>query len=333
VGNFRADVSEGTVQRDGAEPMTDTPPIEYAFPDLRRWEKGAAPYIHVLESDKPGPTVMVAALTHGNEVSGAVAVDGLLAAGLKPRHGTLIFSFNNIDAYHSFDPKAPFKSRMVDEDFNRVWGRLNQPAATVETKRAQVVKPFVERADLLLDLHSMHDDCVPLMLAGPLDKGTAFARKIGTPVDIIRDAGHAAGMRMRDYGGFGEPASPKNALLIETGQHWRASSVTVAKDVTARFLVGTGIVEAADLPADWRQPTPAAQRVVEVTHAIATQRGNFVAARHFEGQELIAKAGTVLGHDDGEAVTTPYDNCVLVMPSSNRPLRPGVTVVRLGRLI
>ena len=37
--------------------------------------------------------------------------------------------------------------------------------------------------------------------------------------------GHAAGMRMRDYGGFGDPKSPKNALLIETGQHWRASSV------------------------------------------------------------------------------------------------------------
>ena len=44
---------------------------------------------------------MVAALTHGNEVSGAVVVDALLAAGLKPRKGTLIFSFNNIEAYHA----------------------------------------------------------------------------------------------------------------------------------------------------------------------------------------------------------------------------------------
>jgi hypothetical protein len=70
-----------------------------------------------------------------------------------------------------------------------------------------------------------------------------------------------------------------------------------------------------------------------VTHAVATKRGNFKAARHFEGQEMIAKAGTVLGHDDDEPVTTPYDDCVLVMPSSNRPLRPGVTVVRLGRLV
>lgn len=312
--------------------MSDNPPIEFDFPDLKRWETGEAPYIHVKTSGEPGPTVMVTALTHGNEVSGAVVVDALLAAGLAPRRGTLILAFNNIDAYHGFDARAPFKSRMVDEDFNRVWGRLDQPAMTAEMRRALIVKPFVERADLLLDLHSMHDDCVPLMLSGPLDKGVAFAKRIGTPVDIVRDAGHAAGMRMRDYGGFGDPASPRNALLIETGQHWRASSVVVAKDVTARFLVESGIVEASDLPADWHQPDPEKQRVVEVTHAVATKRGNFTPARRFEGQDVIAKAGTVLGHDDDEPVTTPYDDCVLVMPASSRPLRPGVTIVRLGRL-
>jgi predicted deacylase len=312
--------------------MSDNPPVEYKFPELRRWEKGAAPYVHVMESGKPGPTVMVMALTHGNEVSGAIVVDALLERKLKPRQGNLILAFSNIDAYHSFDPAKPFKSRMVDEDINRVWGRLDQPPTTSETRRATVLKPFVERADLLLDLHSMHDDGVPLMLSGPLDKGVALAKKVGTPFDIIRDAGHAAGMRMRDYGGFGDARSPKNALLIETGQHWRASSVVVAKDVAARFLAETGVVEASDLPSDWKQKSPPSQRVVEVTHAIATKRGNFKPARRFEGQELIPKGGTLLGHDDGEAVTTPYDNCVLVMPSSNRPLRAGVTVVRLGRV-
>jgi predicted deacylase len=313
--------------------MSDNPPIEYAFPDVRRWEKGAAPYIHVKESGKPGPTVMVASLTHGNEVSGAIVVDALLDKGLVPRKGTLIFSFNNIEAYQRFDPKNPFKSRMIDEDFNRTWGRLDQPATTLETRRAQVVRPFVERADFLLDLHSMHDDCVPLMLCGPLDRGAEMARRLGAPADIVRDRGHAAGMRMRDYGAFGDPKSDRTALLIETGQHWRASSVAVAKDVSHRFLTETGIVEAADLPSDWKQPAPPAQKVVQVTHAIATKKGNFTPARRFEGQEIIAKAGTVLGHDDGEPVTTPYDNCVLVMPAVNRPLRAGVTVVRLGRLI
>jgi len=313
--------------------MSDNPPIEYAFPDIRPWEKGDAPYVHVRDSGKPGPTVMVAALTHGNEVSGAIVVDELLSRGLNPRKGTLIFSFNNFEAYQRFDPKNPFKSRMIDEDFNRTWGRLDHPATTRETRRAQVVRPYVERADFLLDLHSMHDDCVPLMLCGPLDRGAELAKRLGSPADIVRDRGHAAGMRMRDYGAFGDPGSDKTALLIETGQHWRKSSVVVAKDVAHRFLTETRIVEAVDLPAEWRQPAPPSQRVVQVTHAIATKRGNFTPARRFEGQEVIAESGTVLGHDDGEPVTTPYDNCVLVMPAVNRPLRAGVTVVRLGRLI
>jgi predicted deacylase len=313
--------------------MPDHPPIEFDFPDVRRWEHGVAPYIHVFDSGKPGPTVMVAALTHGNEVSGAVVVHELLARELRPRKGKLIFSFNNIEAYLSFNAQAPFKSRMINEDFNRVWGRLDQPATTLEMKRALVVKPFVERADLLLDLHSMHDDSVPLMLCGPFERGVEWARRIGTPADIVRDRGHAAGKRMRDYGAFGDPKSDKTALLIEAGQHWRASSVVVAKDVTARFLAETGIVDAIDLPADWRQTTSPSQRVVQVSHAIATKRGNFTPARRFQGQEVIAKAGTVLGHDDGEPVTTPYDDCVLVMPAVNRPLRAGVTVVRLGRLV
>ncbi|MGF6605561.1 hypothetical protein OKW45_000461 [Paraburkholderia sp. WSM4175] len=39
----------------------------------------------------------------------------------------------------------------------------------------------------------------------------------------------------------------------------------------------------------------------------------------------------MIGWSNGEEVRTPYDNCMLVMPSL-RQLRPGVTVVRLGRI-
>ncbi len=309
-------------------------PIEFAFPDIARWRDGnsGTPFVHVFDSGTAGPTVMLNALTHGNEVSGAIVVDALLADGFRPQRGTLILSFANVEAYFSFNRAHPFKSRMIDEDFNRVWSRLDGPGDTVELRRARALRPFVERADLLLDLHSMHDDCVPLMLAGPLDKGVALARRVGTPVDIIRDKGHPSGRRMRDYGGFGDPDSPKGALLIETGQHWRASSVAVAKDVTARFLAVSGIVKPADLPADWRQPAPPAQRVVQVTHAVATRNGKFRFNRRYDGQEIIARGGTVLGHDEETPITTPYDNCVLVMPSNHR-VRAGVTILRMGHVV
>lgn len=47
-------------------------------------------------------------------------------------------------------------------------------------------------------------------------------------------------------------------------------------------------------------------------------------------EDLIRKAGTPIGNNDGDIVTTPYDDCVLVMPSF-RQVRAGVTVVRFAR--
>src|SRR5436190_22907189 len=103
--------------------MSDNPPIEFAFPELRKWEKGAAPYIHVFDSGKPGPTVMVAALTHGNEVSGPGVVDALLAKALRPRKAALILGFTNMTAYHPFDPRTPSKPPRSTKHFIPTWAR------------------------------------------------------------------------------------------------------------------------------------------------------------------------------------------------------------------
>ena len=51
----------------------------------------------------------------------------------------------------------------------------------------------------------------------------------------------------------------------------------------------------------------------------------------YRGLEVIPAAGTVIGHDGDRAVPTPYDNCVLIMPS--RRLRKGESAVRFGRFI
>ena len=45
--------------------------------------------------------------------------------------------------------------------------------------------------------------------------------------------------------------------------------------------------------------------------------------------ELIAQAGTLIAYDGDEEVRTPYDACVLIMPS--RRLRKGESAVRYGR--
>jgi len=122
------------------------------------------------------------------------------------------------------------------------------------------------------------------------------------------------------------------SLLIECGFHGAPEARGVAIDQMARFLVAAGTVDEADLPKDWIAPQASAQRALRVTHAVAAKSADFRFAEPWKGLETLPRAGTVIGWSEGEAVTTPYDNCVLIMPSTAN-LRAGVTVVRLAQPI
>lgn len=311
-------------------------PIEIEFPDLTPYRAGNGdiPYVHSFDSGVPGPHVMVNALTHGNEVCGAIVVKALLDFGIRPRRGRLTLSFANVDAYERFDARVPDASRYIDQDFNRVWTRetLNDASRqSSELRRARALRPLVDTVDLLLDLHSMHERSAPLTVSGPLNKGIALARTLGAPPTIISDAGHPEGRRLRDYEGFGDPASPKNAVLIECGQHWEAAAVGVGQDSTARFLMLSGVVNETDLPVGWLGARSSAPRVIRVTDPVVATSMDFRFAGPYTGLETFPDAGTVIGWNSGDPVVTPYPNCVLVMPSL-RQLKPGVTVVRFGRM-
>src|SRR3546814_5453602 len=73
------------------------------------------------------------------------------------------------------------------------------------------------------------------------------------------------------------------------------------------------------------------QRFVEVTGPVTITSENFRFVETFNGLEVIPKAGTVIAYDGDAPVTTPYDDCVLIMPS--RRLNPGASAVRLGRYV
>ncbi|HTQ33864.1 MAG TPA: succinylglutamate desuccinylase/aspartoacylase family protein [Stellaceae bacterium] len=311
--------------------------VELTPPDISAYRAGntGVDYFTTFTAAEPGPHVAVLGLTHGNEICGAIAIDKLFRANIRPRRGKLTLGFNNVAAYLEFDARYPIASRYVDEDFNRLWSpaTLDGPRKSAELHRARTVRPLVDAADFLLDIHSMQYATAPLMLAGLLDKSRALARQVGIPELIMCDAGHAAGPRMRDYGGFGDPASPKAALLIEAGQHWEKRAAEVATDVMLRFLIALGTVTRDDVSAlggpDF-DATPR-QRVIEVTEAITITGGRFEFVAPYVGLEVIEKAGSLIGHDDGREVRTPYNDCVLIMPS--RRLIRGQTAVRLGRYV
>jgi predicted deacylase len=308
--------------------------IELAAPDIAAHRKSATgtDFVHTFESGKPGPHVLVQALTHGNEICGALVVDRLLRGGLRPTRGTLTFTFANIEAFSRFDIASPYASRFVDEDYNRVWtaATLDGPRDSVELRRARQLRPFVDAADFLLDIHSMLEPSPPVMICGPLEKGIRFAFDVGVPQHIVSDTGHANGTRMRDYEGFGDPESPKNALLVECGQHWEREAERVAWQTTWRFLRHLDVVDRAQAAREIEPevPTP---RLIRVTEAVIAQTPSFRFARAYAGLEVVPRKGDVIAWDGDTPVRAPYDNCVLIMPVPNN-VKTGLTAVRLGRI-
>ncbi|MBM3518891.1 MAG: succinylglutamate desuccinylase, partial [Alphaproteobacteria bacterium] len=308
--------------------------VELEPVDLAAWAAGntGVPYAWSFVAKAPGPHLLINALTHGNELCGAHALTFLLDHDVRPRRGRLSLSFANVAAYAAFDPADPEASRCLDEDFNRLWGPgvLDGPPRTRERIRARMLRPLYAAADHLLDLHSMVTPSPPMLLSGLLPKNRALAAAIGAPAVVVADAGHVAGVRLRDFAGFDDPASPKTAVLVECGQHWASGSAVVAREVCLRFLNHFAVLDPAFVAAHLSPEPPPPQRTVEVTHAVTVASSSFRFVRPVIGLETIVRAGTMIADDGGEAVTTPYDGCVLVMPS--RDVRPGQTAVRFGRI-
>lgn len=267
--------------------MRDHHPIEIRPPDLAPLRHGnpGVDYVHAFDSGRAGPTVMLQALTHGNEFAGAIALIDLLRAGLRPQRGRLIVAFANVAAFARFDFDDPDASRYVEVDYDRVWTDEVPYGArdSVELRRARELAPFVDAADFLLDLHSMHEPCRPIMVCGQVRKNAEFAR-----------------------------------------------AVDVAWDTTLRFLRATGALDDSFVAPRLRLPAPPAQRLIRVTEAVVAKSMDFRFAGDYTKLETIARAGTPVAYDGDTVWRTPCDDTVLVMPSMHH-LKPGTTMVRLGR--
>ncbi|HEY0838222.1 MAG TPA: succinylglutamate desuccinylase/aspartoacylase family protein [Azospirillum sp.] len=314
--------------------MFESTPIQLQPPDIAPYRHGntGIDYVTTLDGGRPGPHVVVNALTHGNEICGAVAIDALFRLGVKPLRGKLTLSLANVAAYQSFDQATPYAARFIDEDFNRLWSPdvLDGGRDSLELRRARALRPVFDAADALLDVHSMTNDTPPLTLCGRTARGRALGKALGYPAWIVADEGHASGRRLIDYDGFADEGGTRTAVLVECGQHWRAETGAVAVETCLRFLLHLGMVDPA-LAGPRLRPRSTPQRTVEVTHVVTARGDAFHFDAPYAGLEVVPTAGTVIGHDGDVPLATPYDDCVLIMPA--RRVRPGQTAVRLGRIV
>lgn len=309
-------------------PLTPLKPIA-----IDAFESGntGTPYVWRFESGHAGSDVLISAILHGNEICGAHALAALLRGEVAPRRGALTLVFANPGAYLADGGPR----RFVDEDMNRVWsdGLLDRDDLSgVEAQRARALRPFLRRADILLDLHSMSQPSEPMILCGTAEKTERFAAGLGLEINLMVDRGHVSGVRMRDYGAFSDPDSPKVALLLECGLHNVRGSEQVALWACIKLLDRLGMISNAQ--SRWLTPRPMflsdAADVIDVTDAVVPSSPDFRFTEPIDGTTVIRRCGTVVAVDDGRPIVTPYDNCMMIMPAPGA--RPGQTAVRFGKV-
>ncbi len=283
--------------------------------DLSAYRKGnvGIDYVHRFESGKPGPHVLVNALTHGNEFCGMVAAAHLLDTGVRPKIGTLTISFANVAAYESFDIEDPFKSRQLVHNLNRVWGadQLDGTEDSPELRRARELRPVVIAADHILDIHSTAQDVVPFWVYPAYARNAEVCVAIGSPsVHMVMPNGLGSGTPVIQHGRHGEKDSNAGAAVVaECGQHFLKASSDLATQVALDFIAHYGLT---DKRADALPPGPQRRFELLETHVIKTPEFRF--ARPVKGFEVFAK-GELIYTDGALEVRAPCDDCTILMPS------------------
>ncbi|CUR74801.1 Succinylglutamate desuccinylase / Aspartoacylase family protein [Achromobacter xylosoxidans] len=293
----------------------DTAPLEVLPRDLSAYRQGntGIDYVHRFESGKPGPHVLINALTHGNEICGMVAATHLLDTGVRPKVGTLTVSFANMEAYNAFDIDNPYENRQLVHNLNRIWSPewLDGNEQSPELRRARELRPVLDAADYVLDIHSTRAPVQPFWVYPEMARNAALAAAVGAPaVQLVMPAGRFPGTGVLNYGRHGDPASDSGgALVVECGQHFAQSAATLATDVTLRFLAHLGLV---DTPAGNAPYTPAQPfRLLEV-HMVKSE--DFTFNRPVLGFEVFDK-GDLIAINAGEEIRSPCDNCTIFMPT------------------
>ncbi|MES2716305.1 MAG: succinylglutamate desuccinylase/aspartoacylase family protein [Pseudomonadota bacterium] len=281
--------------------------------DLSAYRAGntGVPYVHRFDSGRPGPHVLVNALTHGNEFCGMVAACQLLDAGVRPLVGTLTVSFANVAAYESFDTARPFDSRQLVHNLNRIWSPawLDGAERSPELDRARELRPVVAAADHILDIHSTSQPVSPFWVYPEQPRNAAAALAIGEPaVHLVMPQGLGSGTPLVQHGQHGSDGFHGVGLVAECGQHFQAASGERAIRVAHKFLAHFGLVAHQAWPA----AEPAQRYELLQTWVIQTPQFRF--SRPLIGFETFAP-GELIATDGAQALHAPAEGCTVLMPA------------------
>jgi len=272
---------------------------------------------------RPGPTLLVTALIHGNEPAGFRAARRVLLRieGAAERFGgELLVLAGNLRA-------AAECRRYVDEDLNRHWtehgvARLSDSPATSEPAEAGQRRALIEqfRAAVarsrgpihFIDLHTSSAEGPPFLTVGDTLRNRDFAQRFPLPIMLgLEETIDGSLLEYLNNLGF-------VTMGVEAGRHDAAESVDRHEAVLWLALTTLGMLSDADAGllrhsrALLEQASGGLPRILEVRHRHAVD-----AARDFRMEPGFVNfdrvdRGQLLARERGEEVRARLDGRILL---------------------
>jgi predicted deacylase len=261
----------------------------------------------------PRPHVLIVGALHGNERCGLVAIERLRDAAqlgeLRWSGGTLVLVHGNLHA-------SEVGTRHTDggADLNRLFdyafeASLPPEQWSHEHRRAVELRPIVDDADALLDLHSATAETPPFAIATAAASSYELARQLGLGW-VVRGwegpglVGDQVMLSVLTRKGF-------PGVAVECGQHEDPAAGDVGYRCARRFLVAAGVL--VDNPGSL-PPTPG-PLLLRLTEVIKKPSPSFRFVRPIRGLERLER-GALIGGDEALEVRLRHASYALI-PNDN----------------
>lgn len=169
------------------------------------------------------PVVYVNACTHGNERVGARVLEALRDIPIK--QGTLILNIAHKEAFVS-------GKRFIDQDLNRVFP--GKPDGNTEERLAHELAPFVQAADIALDIHSTESGLHESLIVTKIDDSTR---------SVIDFVGPKRVLVMSISNKHSLISSAKVGIAFEYGRDRSETTYRETLRGIMRILIGLGMTE------------------------------------------------------------------------------------------
>jgi predicted deacylase len=296
---------------------SDFAALRHAFAALAACRDAGPAGTMIQDSGRPGPTVGITMMTHGNEPAGLAAWDMLTRqAPLSLLKGRVVWVLNNLKAaehYFALPFEAPFPAKQRTRAFERNMNRLPRnlaacaPGEAYEIDRSLALLPVWQGFDVGLDIHTTSQSEPPMLC---VTAATDPALYCGFPAeDVILGFDKAArDAVVLNY--FGRPGAASQSFSIEAGGHEDAASRQVAATAVRILLGNLGMTA----PIETR---PVARRLYRLSGGVFFPAPDYAMVEIFPNFAPI-RAGQLLAQGPGPDLVAPHDGHVLMCPKSGR---------------